>query len=82
MSTEVGEDAVVTYSVKDLLGEIRDDVKEMKSSLDHKVDKTDFITLEGRVKTLEEAWWKSKGFILAIATSGLGAGFGIERLFS
>jgi ABC-type dipeptide/oligopeptide/nickel transport system ATPase component len=55
------EDASVTYSVKELLSEIRDDVKDVKRDLANKVDKVDFVKLEGRVSVLEQFKWRLAG---------------------
>lgn len=78
---EANDELTVTYTVRDLLAEIRDDVKEVKHELSNKVDKADFVELEQRVVTLEQAWWQSKPLIGVLAASLGATGVGIGRLF-
>lgn len=78
---DITEEVTVTYTVRDLLAEIRDDVKEVKHDMSNKVDKAEFVKLEGRVENIEKSLWQSKGFIGACVAIAGGAGFGLERLF-
>lgn len=77
---DASEEVTVTYTVRDLLAEIRDDVKAVKHQLDNKVDKTDFIKLDVRVSELERVRWKIVGFSAAAAALLGAAGFSLERL--
>jgi hypothetical protein len=72
---DITEEVTVTYTVRDLLAEIRDDVKDVKRDLDNKVDKTEFVQLEAdygiRLGNLESFRWKFAGAMaVAIPASG------------
>lgn len=77
-----GSNPVVVYGIKELLAEIRDDVKESKRMLDSKVDKADHIVLEARVQTLEALKWKAVGFLFGAAIAGGTGGAALSRLIA
>jgi hypothetical protein len=79
---DVTEDVTVTYTVRDLLAEIRDDVKDVKHGLSTKVDKADFDRLDLRVGDLERVRWKLVGAAAAIAAAFGAVGFGLERVLA
>jgi hypothetical protein len=71
---DITEEVTVTYTVRDLLAEIRDDVKQVKHQLDNKVDKSEFVKLEtdveARLGHLESFKWKALGVVAALAGAG------------
>ena len=74
------DDLVITYGVKELLTEIRDDVKGVRAELSSKASNERVDAIEARVSALEILRAKAYGAVFAAALFGGGAGFGLGEL--
>jgi len=64
----------VSYPLKDILREIRDELEEMNTKLDDKVSRTEMVELQARVDKLESLRDRLIGVTVAAVTMGGAAG--------
>lgn len=64
----------VSYPLKDILREIRDELEEMNTKLDDKVSRAEMVELQTRVDKLESLRDRLIGVTVAAVTMGGAAG--------
>lgn len=74
------DDLVVTYTVKELLAQIHDDVTIMSTKLDSKADKADLVHLDARVSVVERFVQRAIGAAILIAAGGGAGGYFLKEI--
>lgn len=65
---------IVSYPLRDILREIREELEEMNTKLDDKVSRADMVELQARVDNLESIRDRLAGVALAAVVMGGAAG--------